>query len=216
MTAARKCLEAGCIFFLLLCLPPVVSAHGMHVFAWVEGDTCHVESYFSESRRARHAQVEVFDMNGKILLNGTTDADGNFSFAIPVRADLKIVVTPGMGHKGAYILRAKEMEAVAVKEAAGERPAPPFPSGTDERALHTAPSRGSVVVDSDELARMIAEAVDHSLEHGLEERLEPLYAALRETRRPKGVSVRDVIAGLGYIVGIFGLAIFLTERKKSR
>ncbi len=77
-------------------------------------------------------------------------------------------------------------------------------------------SHSPVVVDADELKRMIRDALDHSLEHAPQEKLEPHYAALRETLRPKAVSVRDVIAGFGYIAGIFGLALFFAERKNRR
>ncbi len=67
-------------FVALFWLPVAVWAHGLHVFGWVEGDTGHVESYFSQTKRAAHARVEVYDMNEKMLLAGTTDARGNFSF----------------------------------------------------------------------------------------------------------------------------------------
>ena len=203
-------------FLVLICLPGAVSAHGLRVFAWVEGDTCHVESYFSQSKRAENAQVDVLALNGNKLLSGMTDARGNFSFKIPVRADLRIVVTPGMGHKGDYVLRAEEMGALAERGAAGETPAvtPVLPE--TQRAITPAASRGPVLVDTDEFERMIREALDHSLEHALDEKLEPLYASLRETRRPQEVSLRDVIAGLGYIFGIFGLALLLFQRRGKR
>ncbi len=191
-------------FVALFWLPVAVWAHGLHVFGWVEGDTGHVESYFSQTKRAAHARVEVYDMNEQMLLAGTTDARGNFSFKLPLRADLRIVVSPGMGHKNDFVLRAEAMGRVAGREQVAEK------------VMNPQTSRAPVTVDPQQLEEMIREAVDHSLEHALEEKLAPLNKTVREMRRPQGVSVRDVIAGLGYIFGIFGLALFLFQRRGKK
>ena len=48
-------------------------AHKVIIFAWVEGDIVFTESKFSGGKRAVGAQVQVFDREGKQLLEGRTD-----------------------------------------------------------------------------------------------------------------------------------------------
>ena len=143
----------------LLCVPLPASAHRVNVFAYVQGETCYVQGYFSRTRRAQNAKVEVFDRQGQKLLEGKTDSEGNFSFKIPKRTDLKVVLTAGMGHRGEFMVRAEEMEDGAGPSEAGT------PSNLEK-------------------------------EHE--------------------VTFREIIAGLGCILGIFGIAMWIAGRKKHR
>ena len=77
-------------------------AHGVVVFAWVEGDTVHVESKFSGGRKVNGGKVAVLDSQGTELLSGTTDAHGRYDFRVPAKTDLKIVLKAGMGHQGEW------------------------------------------------------------------------------------------------------------------
>jgi len=51
----------------------------------------------------------VFDLSGNKLLEGKTNDNGEFSFKIPKKADLRIVLEATMGHKTEYILKADEI-----------------------------------------------------------------------------------------------------------
>jgi hypothetical protein len=84
-------------------------AHRVNLFAWVEGDTVYVESKFSGGKKVNAGRITVMDAEGVELLTGTTDAQGEFSFKIPEKTDLKIVLSAGEGHRAEWTVSAAEM-----------------------------------------------------------------------------------------------------------
>jgi nickel transport protein len=101
---------AGC----LLSLPiETVDAHGVSLFAWVEGDTVYVESKFSGGKRVKVGKIIVTDPQGTELVKGTTNAEGEFSFKVPKKVDLKIVLLAGTAHRAEWTVSAAEFEMPA-------------------------------------------------------------------------------------------------------
>jgi nickel transport protein len=49
------------------------------------------------------------DRNDSRLLTGKTDEKGLFSFPLPKKDDLTIVINASMGHKNSYLLKKTEM-----------------------------------------------------------------------------------------------------------
>ena len=90
-----------------------VHAHGVHVFARVDGDRIFTESYFSDERKVKDGVIKVYDPSGALLLEGKTDENGSFSFGIPQQTDLKIVLEASMGHRAEYLLKADELTGKA-------------------------------------------------------------------------------------------------------
>jgi nickel transport protein len=188
--------------FLTAVSPGRAEAHRVNVFAYVEGNTCHVEGYFSRSRPAQNATVEVFDPSGKKLLEGKTDAEGNFAFPVTEKNGLRIVLTASLGHKGVFVLTAADTGgALETSPPSGKEP-PMVPSAK--------PSGANLPpVDVGTLQRMI--------DASLEKRLRPLYAEVSKIAEEKSeVSAREVFAGFGYIVGIFGIAFYIAARRRER
>ncbi len=107
------------ICFLFLRIEPA-DAHRVVVFARVEGDTVYVESKFSGGKRVKAGKIIVTDPQGNELLSGTTDENGEFSFKVPKKSELRIVLMAGTGHRGEWTIAAGEIEMPAV----AKRPAP--------------------------------------------------------------------------------------------
>lgn len=172
-----------------------VLAHKVNVFAWVEGDTVFVEGYYSGKKKAKNSLVEVFNEAGTKLVEGRTNEKGEFSFKIPAKTDLRIVLTAGMGHKNDFIVKASDLGGTAPS------PAEPIPeikrNGADS---------STVSVDVDQLEAMIDQALDR--------KLDPLIKLIRNTRK-EGPTVTEIIGGIGYIFGLVGVAIYFTSRKKK-
>ena len=103
-------------------------AHRVIIFAYPEGDTIHTESKFIPDTPVRQGKIEVMDKKtDKVLLTGTTDDQGKFSFKIPAEAkaqklDLLIVVEAAMGHRGEWLLKADSYLPGAEKPAAVTAP----------------------------------------------------------------------------------------------
>ena len=110
---------AKSIFFLLwvICLLcfriESADAHRVVVFAWVEGDTVYVESKFSGGKRVKAGEIIVTDPQGNELLSGRTNENGEFSFKVPKKSELKIILLAGTGHRGEWTIAAGEIEMPA-------------------------------------------------------------------------------------------------------
>jgi nickel transport protein len=87
-----------------------VYAHRVNLFAWVEGNKVFVESKFSSSRPVNKGKIVVTDPDGNELVTGTTDENGEFSFEIPKKTELRIVLIAGTGHRAEWTIPAGEIE----------------------------------------------------------------------------------------------------------
>jgi len=100
--------------FLVVCLLwfriEPANAHRVNLFAWVEGDTVHVESKFSGGKKVKAGKIIVTDPQGNELVKGTTNEKGEFAFKIPKKTDLKIVLLAGTGHRAEWIIPVGEIE----------------------------------------------------------------------------------------------------------
>jgi nickel transport protein len=86
-------------------------AHKVTLFAYVEGGKVFTESFFPDGRPVEGGKLAVYDSQEKRLLEGTTDKQGLFNFAIPKVDDLTIVLDASMGHKTSFKLKKAEVEA---------------------------------------------------------------------------------------------------------
>jgi nickel transport protein len=181
------------IFYMLW--PGSANAHRVNVFAWMEGDSIRTESKFSGGKRVNGGEIIVYDLEGKPLLSGKTDADGEFSFKIPKKTGMEIVIQAGMGHRGKWTIPASEI-------------APPGPEQTISRktSATSKPQIGTTSVSLDQIRSV--------LEHSLEQRLNPVLKMLTESQ-DKGPTLPDILGGIGYIIGLIGLAAYMHFRRKS-
>lgn len=184
-------------------------AHRVLVFAYAEGNTIQVEGKFVPNTPVRQGKVMVLDKKtDKVLLTGKTNDQGKFSFKIPAAAaaqkmDLKIVVEAAMGHQGYWLLKAASYLPGMKK--AGAAPAPAAsPAAMPSSA---APGAKTAPVDT----KMLEEVVNKALTR----QLGPIHEKLAEMAVHR-TSLPDILGGLGYILGFFGLwAYFQSKRKKD-
>jgi nickel transport protein len=106
--------------FLVICLfcfrIEPVDAHRVNLFAWIEGDTVYVESKFSGGKKVNAGRIIVTDSEGVELVTGTTNDQGEFSFKIPKKTDLKIVLLAGTGHRAQWTIPVTEIEMPAAEK----------------------------------------------------------------------------------------------------
>jgi nickel transport protein len=181
---------------LSLTLVSQVLAHKVNVFAWVEGETVFVEGYYPGGKKAQNSLVEVYNSSGAKLLEGRTNEKGEFSFKWPGREDLTIVLTAGMGHKNDFTITAGDngrSEPVPAEEVAEKRENGGAPSST--------------TVAMDQLEVMIDQALDR--------KLEPVIKLIRNTRK-EGPGITEILGGIGYIFGLFGLIMYFKSRKERK
>lgn len=127
-------------------------AHRVILFAWAESDTVYVESKFNSGKKVKAGKIIVTDPQGTELVKGTTNEKGEFSFKVPQKTDLKIVLVAGEGHRAEWTLPLAEIEMPAAEK-------PPVPE--------------------------------------------------------KGPDAKQVIIGIGCILGLAGIAIYVRNRRKK-
>jgi nickel transport protein len=171
-------------------------AHGMRLVAWVEGDRVCSESSFGKTTKVRDGMAVARDTAGALLAEGKTDEAGVWCFPSPVPQDVVIAVNAGQGHRAEFLLSAKAFAEASPPD----RPAD-LPQNLDDQADLDNP---------DELHDLVREAVREELQA----QLAPIRRALAE-RDAAGPTWRDILGGLGWIIGLAGLAAWGASRRKT-
>jgi len=181
--------------FLVLGLAPSAFAHKVYLFAWVEGDRVYTESYFGAKRKVINGTIRVFDSSGKQLLEGKTDNKGEFSFKPPKKTDLRIVLEASMGHRAEFVLKADEFGI-----SSGEKVTDAPPQSTE---IHRT---AATDIDSDRLKEILGTLLD--------QKLMPIHRDLARLREEKGPGATEIFGGIGYILGLMGVAFYFKGKKK--
>jgi len=178
------------LFLILLLLPVQAQAHKIHVFAWVSGNTVTVESGFSGNHPLVNGTVTVKNAEtAEILLEGTGDNKGIFTFEIPALVkekvtDMLITVSGGEGHQSEWLIPATEYLAETISNTV-----------TQQQTLSNE--------ELEEIFRKI-----------LAEELAPIKRTLAKSREQKP-GFRDIMGGIGYLLGLAGLVAWLRNRKTN-
>jgi len=182
------------IFLIIMMINIPVFAHKVNVFAYVEGDKVYSESYFNDGKKCVDSKIEVFDNQENKLLEGITNENGEFSFKTPQEeGDLKIVLTASMGHRAEYIISANELvDTVGSIKEELEEPVP---------------------VVSPEVSSFDLKEIQSLMEDALDKKLEPILREIKRSQEHK-ISPTEIIGGIGYIIGIFGIIAYFLSRKR--
>ena len=193
MNARRPCFSVV-IFLLLFSLPTPLWAHSVSIHAWVEGDRVLTESFFLGGSRAAHSRIAVFDEGGNELITGNTDSQGMFSFKLPRKKDLKIVLRTLEGHGAEFHLKVEERPISEDRQKGGDAEEPP-------------PTVGIPCISEEEIRGIVEEVLD--------ERLEEMKERLAASQKG-GPGITEILGGIGYIIGLMGVAIIFGHRKKGK
>lgn len=185
-----------------LCLAVRAEAHKVNVFAYVEKGRIVGEGYFSDGAKAQGAAVSVRDASGRELAAVVSGADGSFSLPLPQAAPpLTIVLSASEGHQNQYVLTAADIGPGAAQA--------PVPARAEPQASPAAPP-----ADRSAPAALSRDATAEVVDQVVEARLAPLKAQLaRLAEQGDRVSLKDVAGGLGWILGLFGVAAYAASRR---
>ena len=184
-------------FLIIIMMDVSVFAHKVNVFAYVEGEKIYTESYFNDGKKCIDSKIEVFDNQGNKLLEGLTDKEGEFSFEVPSEdGNLKIVLTASMGHRAEYSISEDEIRGSVglIKEKNEEPVSIVFPETSS--------------VDLKEIQSIIEDTLDKKLKPIMREMIE-----IKKSQEDK-ISPTEIIGGIGYIIGIFGIIAYFLSRKR--
>lgn len=199
-------------------------AHRVNVFAYVEGDTVHVECSYSRSDRVRSGDIEVRDAaSGKVYLTGKTDEQGNFAFPVPpearaAKADLVVVLRAGEGHQNECAVKAEEYLSAAPAAPAAQAPVAPAPPAVRAAAPATPQTPATAVAAAAPApidTAALQAAVQAAVEAGLEKKIAPIRKMLVEEKE-KGPGLTEIFGGIGYLLGLAGLLAYARSRSAGR
>lgn len=190
-----------------LALPSAAEAHKFLVTAWTEGDVLLVESAFGDGSTGAGAEVTVKDLaSGQVLMQGVADKDGMLSLPLTktVRKagnDLQVTADGGQGHLATCSVPADEF---TLPNSASTQPGATTPH--DKIRLDDA---GDSRMDADLLKQLVRQEIGAVVQ----EQLQPLRRELRALQK-QGPSVADIVGGIGWILGLAGVAVLV--RRPSR
>lgn len=205
MTSSRSMASViAAIALLTLLAPRAAQAHKVGIYGYLEGGKIQGQAYFAGGGKAVNSPIAISDGTGQVLGEYTTDGEGAFSFPLPAKLTppLKMVLKASQGHQASYEMSAEELglgQGVEQTErpaaTAGPTPATSAPQPT-----------GGANVSPEELRRVVDQA--------LQAQLAPLTAQVARLAGEREVSVHDIAAGIGYIIGLMGLAAWFMSRRK--
>lgn len=200
----RNLLIAVCIAMAAtLCLAAAANAHRVNLFAYVDGNSVFTDSGYSRSKRVHDGVVEVYAVDtGQLLLSGQTDGEGKFDFEIPAearerRTDLRLLLKAGTGHQAEWTVRYDEFGA-----AKG-----PFAAESDDE------EHGHLAVASPESASNGGTDAA-AVEAVVRRELAPIKAMLTDLHQG-GPGVTEIVGGIGYIIGLFGIVAYMKSRRSG-
>jgi len=186
------CAALGIALFLWLSAA-VAEAHSVYIFAYPENSQICTNSYFGGKAKVIGGRVSMATATGAILATAQTDEQGNACFAPPESSqDLFFTVEAGEGHQAEFKLPASDTE--------GAFEANQEPVGHDVAAASVSssvPTDGGLTRDD------------------LRQALSPIMRKLAEMESAQNsrVNLKDIIGGLGWIIGLAGAGLWATNRK---
>lgn len=218
--AGQAVWQALVLLLLGLIADPAL-AHKLNLFAAADGRRIQGEVYFAGGANAADVPVLVQSAAGETLAELRSGADGRFAYEASAPVTHTIVAETPDGHRATWRIGAGELAAAFPQATApvhrstgGSKPA----TSDSGRGAGTGADQGG---GSDEQPRSptLVDAADPDLDPALAAAIERAVARqvrpLREEALAarEAVQLRDVLGGLGYILGLAGLGLWWRCRR---
>lgn len=179
-------------------------AHKLKVFATAVGERIEGTVYFVGGGPARGARILVESTDGKPIEVLTADDAGAFAIMAKVRTDHVIVTDSADGHSARTTIPASLLPASLPLPASV-----PATTATDSPGS-TAPAP---TLDGREGRTGDPTAMEASIAQAVAQQVAPLREQL--SAYEDQVRLRDVLGGLGYILGLAGLLAWMRARRPT-
>ncbi len=193
---------------LALSVSTPAMGHKLRVFASAEGNQITGSAYFAGGAGASGAQIRVLDEQGQTLAELNQDGNGRFSYKAQAAETLVVVAETGDGHRAEWRIPAAELAGA-------------FPDQVSERTETAAPLRaGAAAQPSPQVAAPALTqgpgeiALEAAIERAVARQVRPLREELMAAQDQ--ARLRDMLGGIGYILGITGLALWWRSRRQGQ
>jgi nickel transport protein len=187
-------------------------AHKLQVFAFAEGNRILGSTYFAGGGAASGARIEVRDTGGSLLAELVPDREGTFVYVAQAPIDHLILAITGDGHRAEWRIKADELfadlAAVQEPESSGA-----VQSAAHDQPMHDAPAETEVIAWPSRSAQTLDPDLEAAIERAVARQVRPLREQLiaAEDR----IRLQDILGGLGYILGLTGIALWWRSRYRA-
>jgi nickel transport protein len=182
---------------LLLLTPAPALAHKLNIFAQVQGTTIVGRVYFPGDVAARQTVVIARDRSGHELERTKSDDKGVFTFPAKEKIDYQITVETADGHAASYSLSATELPDSLPASAS-------VPATQSQASSKESDSRGAAANGGDPSS--ISDEIK-----ALQKQIQALRIQVDQLEQQ--LRFRDVLGGIGYILGLAGLGFYFKTRQ---
>ncbi|NEX20507.1 carboxypeptidase regulatory-like domain-containing protein [Thiorhodococcus mannitoliphagus] len=223
--AVRMAVFSSALVLGGLSAPETASAHKLKVFASAVGDRIQGSAYFAGGAKASGATILIQDIAGQTLATLLPDENGSFNYVAREPGDYVVVAKSADGHQAEWRISAAELapafpqgsatgadQEIDRAGPAGEQSQIPSPPDTKEAAADKAASTssGTDQPGSAPLDPRLVSAIELAVARQIRPLREQLAASADSAR------LTDVLGGIGYILGITGLALWWRSRQEGQ
>jgi|GEM_PF-847586 len=205
---------SGSIIMLIVLSSLTAYAHRINLFCKVENQEIVCSSNYADGKAVKNAQIRVLSQKEyKLLLKGKTNENGTVRFDISPELkqknpDLKISVQESMGHRDTWIINAEEYAKTLKDNTKESTKSQPQNDGKfAANASNTNTETENISIKKQEFKKLLADTISSEL-GPLESKIESVL------QYKQNQSFRDILGGIGYILGIMGIVFFIKGRNK--
>lgn len=190
------------IVVVVLCgvfgLAKPAAAHKLFVFATVRGKMIEGEVYYQGGDPAPDIKITIIGPGDTTLEETQTDQEGRFRFEPRWRIDYRLAADAGFGHRFEYVVPAADLPPELPSYVPGDATSSPVSTADRSSEAGRPPSS------------------DHRGSPTEIEALNQQIAALRRDldRWKAQLRMQDILGGIGYILGLMGLASYLLGKRR--
>lgn len=197
------------IFILSLIISNQAFAHKVSIFAYSEGGMIYTESYFPDGSPAVNGEIQVYDSNNRLILEGKTNNQGIYDFKVPRVDDLKIILLASMGHRAEFLLKKEDIAGTAGEAQNESKKSTELNQTDDKNNVNSQKSS-----NNSSLNDLTAEEVRKIVSEEVSKELKPVARGIAKLQEKKP-GITEIIGGIGYIIGLVGIAMFFMAKKRD-
>jgi len=188
----------GILFLMIVGFYNKAFAHRVFVFAYREDNQIIGNSYFSGGTPCMNCQITVYDTHGKKLAETKTNNKGDFKVKINYKGTVIVKVNGGEGHLAEF-----KVQGLSQEESIGENSQS---NATNQTSVGSTTTQQISGVSPQEIKKIVREVV--------REETAPIKSMLLQLEEEMAsAKVHDVLGGIGYIFGVWGLFALIRRRK---
>lgn len=195
------------LIVLIAMFVKVSFAHKVSTFAYREGNQIIGEAYFADGSPCINCRVEAYDERETKISDTVTNEKGKYKFVTEYKGPIKIKVIAGEGHLAEFNLEGLKDTSNTEKQ-------------NVTRSKNTTSSKSEVQSSKNvqEISNLNKEEVKKAVNEAIRETIKPEIEGIKNLliemkKDMEKVKLRDIIGGIGYIFGIWGIILMLKYRK---